>query len=239
MNYIADNHGDLKPINDWINNYENERYLCILGDSGVNFYEDNRDIEIKKYIQKEITKYRGRTHNNRNILFVRGNHEARPDELKTYKRVRTCIGQVFVEDDYPDLWFLIDGESYKIEGKYYFVLGGGFSIDGFDRILNNYRWWKHEELSDREFNQIMIKAEETIKHPIIVLSHMLPSEVKNKKRSKISNTEKNLQSFLEKYHQNIIGWNAGHDHRRETIYQRGMPFEIVYKKITKLNEKDN
>lgn len=233
MDYLADIHGEIRVINDWIKNNEEEMYLCVLGDSGVNFYEDYRDVEIKESMQYEIERFKKRTNKEKKILFVRGNHEARPEALASYKRIDTPMGAVYNEEAYPNLYFLIDGELYQIESERYFILGGGFSPDGFERILNNYKWWNNEELSDIEFSQIMASSEEIVKQPIIVLSHMLPTEMV--KSNRISNTEKKLQLFLEKYQGDIKEWYAGHYHRRETIWQRGIRFEIVYNKISKLH----
>ena len=67
------------------------------------------------------------------ILFVRGNHEARPSKLDTYKEKLFYDGSAYVEEKYPDLIFLKDGERYRVEDKNFMIIGGGYSKDFFER----------------------------------------------------------------------------------------------------------
>ena len=42
---------------------------------------------------------------NGTIYLIRGNHEERPENIRTYKEINIFGGKVFVEDDYPYLIF--------------------------------------------------------------------------------------------------------------------------------------
>lgn len=106
------------------------------------------------------------------ILFVRGNHEARPSKLDTYKEKLFYDGLAYVEEKYPNLIFLKDGERYTIEGKRFLVIGGGYSKDFFERVLRGYGYWYDEELSDWEFQEIADTIAEK-QEKLYILSHML------------------------------------------------------------------
>lgn len=126
--------------------------IIILGDVGLNFYLREWDKKEKKRVQKI-----GPT-----IYCVRGNHEERPEYIATYeKRFDEEIdGLVYIEPEFPNIRFLIDGNTY-IFGKYKtLVLGGAYSIDKYYRLANDIPWFKGEQLSDAERNEILEKVRE-------------------------------------------------------------------------------
>lgn len=61
--------------------------MMILGDAGINYFNDSRDYKLKK----ELSEY--------NIMFfcVLCNHEERPQKIKTYKTKEFHNGIVYYE----------------------------------------------------------------------------------------------------------------------------------------------
>lgn len=96
--------------------------LILLGDAGLNYYLDERDMKQKERLQRKINELKEEKIFVQ-MLFVRGNHEARPSKLYTYKEKLFYDGSAYVEEKYPNLIFLKDGERYTIEGKRFLVIG--------------------------------------------------------------------------------------------------------------------
>lgn len=87
--------------------------LIVLGDAGINYYLDKKDIELKKYLSKFIK-----------LFCTQGNHEERPENIKSYKGVDMFGGKVFIEEKFPNLIFAKNGELYNLENKRVLVIGG-------------------------------------------------------------------------------------------------------------------
>ena len=133
-----DIHGDIRRILKWLDQIRQQNVsnavLILLGDAGLNYYLDERDMKQKERLQRKINELKEEKIFVQ-ILFVRGNHEARPSKLDTYKEKLVYDGLAYVEEKYPDLIFLKDGECYTIEGKRFLVIGGGYSKDFFERVF--------------------------------------------------------------------------------------------------------
>lgn len=208
----------------------------MLGDAGLNYYLDERDMKQKERLQRKINELKEEKIFVQ-ILFVRGNHEARPSKLDTYKEKLFYDGSACVEEKYPDLIFLKDGERYTIEGKRFLVIGGGYSKDFFERVLRGYGYWYDEELSDGEFQEIADTIAEK-QEKLYILSHMLPikwspdgakgEDCETETRAR--RTEIWLQILADIIGINMIRWLAGHYHR-DVVGER---YEIVYNEIKRL-----
>ena len=101
--------------------------LILLGDTQVNTNAYVRDRIVKKMLEDlPIT-----------IVILYGNHEVRvedvPRELADYKIEEWQGGRVHVEEKFPSLIFLIDGEIYDLKGKSTLAIGGAHSIDQWIR----------------------------------------------------------------------------------------------------------
>lgn len=227
MYLIGDIHGDIHRVIDIINNELCEALdIIALGDVGINYYLDDRDVELKQELQNVINQH---SEKKINVFFVRGNHECRPEHICTYKRKVMYGGECYVEDEYPNLIFLKDGEVYKIDNKTVVALGGGFSDDWFYRLLND-KLWVDQELLYREYE----RAKEHLNKfdDFIVLSHMLPSSVLsafNIYKDSFSKTEVLLESVWNLYSEKIIGWYAGHYHKDAQLISGKSTVNILYK----------
>ena len=105
-----------------------------MGDVGINYYLDGYDKKLKE----RLSKY------NLKLFYIQGNHEDRPENIPSYHEVEMFGGQVYIEDEYPNLIFAKNGELYTFNGKSVLVIGGAYSIDKDYRISKGYPWFKNE-----------------------------------------------------------------------------------------------
>ena len=142
-----------------------ETAIIILGDAGFNFYLNKHDDRNKKEV------------NARGVRFycVRGNHEARPQDITSYKLVydEDVKGEVYMEEQYPNIRFFKDWGEYWINGYHVAVIGGAYSVDKWwrlqragitDKLYPGYTnpkisgWFYNEQLTAME----MLEAEEEL-----------------------------------------------------------------------------
>ena len=119
MIYLAaDIHGHirLQMLNERLQSYNitNSDYLIILGDAGIIWSETEHKEVQTFYDSLPLT-----------TLFLDGNHE-NFDLLEAYPTVSCLGGTVHKISD--KIYHLMRGEIYTIDGKTFFVFGGGFSL---------------------------------------------------------------------------------------------------------------
>lgn len=124
-----------------------ETALIILGDAGLNFYLNKTDWKNKRNINNTgITLY-----------CVRGNHEERPENLG-FESVydEEVSGYVWMEKEFPNIKYLMDGKEYSFNGHNALVIGGAYSVDKWYRISGRdpetewTGWFKDEQLTPVE-----------------------------------------------------------------------------------------
>ncbi len=188
-----------------------EDMLIVLGDAGINYFLNEEDKNFKNYLKSFKLK----------LFCIRGNHEERPENINTYKETEMFGGKVFIEEDYPNLIFAKDGESYNIDGKSVLVIGGAYSIDKEYRLRYGYQWFKDERLNEKEQETILKKVKG--KHFDIVLTHTCPLKYEPKevfmKGLEQSKVDKSMEVFLDKIEKNIDydKWYCGHYHTEKKI----------------------
>lgn len=210
MIYITgDTHREYNKLNDIDKHCDN--MLIILGDSGINYFLNKDDRNIKNYLNSLDIK----------LFCVQGNHEERPENIKTYNEVDMFDGKVYIENEYPNLIFAKNGELYNIDGKKVLVIGGAYSIDKDYRLSNGYEWFKDEQLTEKEKDSILTKYKGT--HIDIVLSHTCPLKyepvevfINGIDQSKV---DKTMEEFLDEIEENINydKWYCGHYHTEKQI----------------------
>lgn len=145
MIYITgDTHGNFERISSFCDRFETtkEDTMIILGDAGINYYGSGDKSRKKKLHKLPIT-----------LFCIHGNHEQRPEVIKTYELVEFHGGKVYVEKEFPNLIFAKDGQIYEFNGKRYIAIGGAYSVDKFYRLSRGIKWFDNEQPSDE------IKAE--------------------------------------------------------------------------------
>lgn len=103
--------------------------MIILGDAGFNFYLNKTDARKKKEVSENYP----------NITFycVRGNHEARPQDIPNmkFKYDPDIDGMIYMENDYPNIRYFKDYGVYTIDGCDCAVIGGAYSVDKYWRLM--------------------------------------------------------------------------------------------------------
>ena len=210
MIYITgDMHREFYRLHDIEKNKDN--MLIILGDAGINYYLDERD----KLLKEQLNSY------NIKLFCVQGNHEERPKNISTYKEIDMFGGKVYIEEEYPNLIFAKNGELYDIDNKKALVIGGAYSVDKNYRIIYGHPWFKDEQLSKEEKDNILNKYKN--EHIDIILSHTCPlkyepTEVFMKGIDQ-SDVDKSMEQFLNKVEESINydKWYCGHYHTEKQI----------------------
>ena len=128
----GDCHGAFHWINDVKHYKPDETAFIILGDFSVNYYLNNNDQRKKRML--ESTGY--------TFYVVRGNHEARPQDVPGMRIMYDADvgGNVYVEGDeeegfeeFPHIRYFMDYGIYTINGFSVAVIGGAYSVD---------KWWR-------------------------------------------------------------------------------------------------
>lgn len=171
MMYITgDTHGDFSRFDSFCkeNKTTKDDIMIVLGDAGINFGKPSSVIYKKKRAENLPISF----------LFVRGNHEMRPECCSEYVCEDWHGGTVYVDPDFPSLHFAIDGEIYDLDGFETLVIGGAFSIDKELRLAMEpvwgTTWWANEQLSKDEMDSISNRLQNRGWNVDMVLSHTAP-----------------------------------------------------------------
>ena len=183
--FTGDTHGGVATISRIGNIQRNmpeykpeETMVVILGDAGLNFWLNNTDKKYKKLLNSM----------NYHIYCVRGNHEQRPELIKSMVLVNdeNVNNVVYMEEAFPNIRYFVDGKIYNLLGYKCLVVGGAYSIDKWYRLARagyskdeaetadpkKCGWFKDECLTAAEMAAIMEKVKgESVD---FVLSHTCP-----------------------------------------------------------------
>lgn len=208
--YITgDTHSNFERIDEFCkeNNTNKEDLMIILGDVGVNYFEDKRDYKLKRLLENiPIT-----------FFMVHGNHEIRPKHISSYKKEAWNNGYIYREERFPSLIFPEDGNIFIINSKRFLVLGGAYSIDKYYRVGNGLLWMEDEQPSIEDINKAYLNLEKN-DGTDYVLTHTAPFEYipfANKcteidKQTIDITTEKRFQELYDKA--SFEKWFCGHFH---------------------------
>ena len=166
---LGDIHGSANPIWNFHRNVKEELcgddWLILVGDSGLNYYGNKRDIPVKGELSMLPFKY----------FVIRGNHDRRPSSVKTMEEVDIFGGKGYVEEKYPNIYYAKDDVNlYNIAGYKTVVIPGAYSVDKYYRLLNHYHWFKDEQLSEEEKNKGLDILNSIDWKCDVVLSHTCP-----------------------------------------------------------------
>lgn len=162
----GDTHGRFERVVEFCKQQEvkPESTFIILGDAGLNYYNGLKDICAKARLAEiPIT-----------FFCIHGNHEMRPSPELGYELSTYHGGQVWVQSEYPNIVFAIDGEIYDFMGHSCLVIGGAYSVDKWYRLRMGYGWWPDEQPSDEIKAKVERVLEEQNWKVDVVLSHTCP-----------------------------------------------------------------
>ena len=201
--------------------------LIILGDASINFFLDESDENLKRWLSGlPIT-----------FLCVHGNHEERPFNIDTYEEQTWRGGLIYVEPEFPSLLFAKDGEIYDFNGSKVIVLGGAYSVDKFARLYHGAPWFPDE----RPDEEIKCYAEAQLEKAgwcvDYVLSHTAPLQYEPRHAFMPSldqsTVDKSTEEWLDSIEKRLTyeKWFCGHYH----IDDQEGPIRIVHDDFIELD----
>lgn len=235
----GDTHGSLQRFENLNYTEPNKIGIIILGDASFNFYLNKKDTKMKEYAK--LLGY--------NFYCVRGNHEARPENIPNMKLIwdKEVLGPIYCEEEFPNIHYFLDGAEYKINDLRTLVIGGAYSVDkeyrlkraGLSERENNPKatgWFSNEMLT--EYEQDCIYNAYKNQNFDLILTHtcpvsweptdlFLPMIDQNK-------VNKSMENFLEKMRQCITFkyWFMGHYHDDRIIAPK---VEMFYRDMEDLD----
>ena len=192
--------------------------LVILGDAGINFYNDIRDYFKRRDLATlPLT-----------VLCIHGNHEMRPTHMddfdpytlqkldkKMYHLVPWNEGKVYKSSWLPNVLFARDGDIYHLDGKSILVCGGAYSPDKPLRLKKGWPWFADEQPSTRTKHKVE-KAIAAVGGKVdIVMTHTIPMKyVKELHLDPIEGIDQSTEIWLDSIEDslNYTLWYAGHFH---------------------------
>lgn len=217
MVYITgDKHGDFRDVLYFC--YANEitldDVLIVLGDAGINYYADERDNALKKSLNElySIT-----------LFCIHGNHEERPENIKTYKTKMFYGGIVYYEEMYPNILFAKDGEVYNFNNRKVLVCGGAYSVDKYYRLARGYNWYESEQPDDLVKNKVRAVLKGLDNKVDVILSHTCPYKYLPREMFldgvDESTVDNSTEYFLDEIEENVDYdlWYCGHFHTDKKV----------------------
>lgn len=135
----GDKHGEFGEVDDFCRSRAVTRddTLVILGDAGINYYADARANALRQHLaQLPIT-----------LFCIHGNHEMRPEHVRGMVLREGFGGRVYADPRYPNIVYPVDGALYDLGGRRCLVIGGAYSVDKYDRLINRWPWFDDEQPS--------------------------------------------------------------------------------------------
>lgn len=180
--------------------------LIILGDCGAVWDEGTEDIELTSILRRLPC----------SVAYLDGNHE-NFEALNSYPETKWNGGMVHMVDG-EHIVHLIRGNVYEIQGKKFFVFGGGYSFDKKDRTLG-ISWWAEELPSEEEYENGWRALEREDFCVDYILAHTAPREVVAEMNYELDNAEMPLRNYLQRIVDNteFEAFYFGHFHEDVNI----------------------
>ena len=226
MFYITgDTHGDFTRIVRFnrIVQPSGDDTMIILGDAGFNYYGGLRDEAAKQSMARMPF----------TVFSIHGNHEMQPATIPSYHIVEWNGGKVYVEDEYPNLLFAVDGEVYNLGGHQTVVIGGAYSVDKHYRLARGWNWWPDEQPSPETRARVEQVLAERDWQVDVVLSHTVPLKyepvevfIPGVDQSRV---DKSTETWLDGIEDKLRyrHWYAGHYHTEKEIDRLTLLFESI------------
>lgn len=178
-------------------------YLLICGDFGFVFLCD--EFEKEALFELSCRPY--------TILFVDGNHENFP-VLFRYPERTWNGGRIHRIRD--NIFHLMRGQVFTIEGKTFFTFGGAASIDKKERTPG-LSWWKEEIPGEEEYREAVKNLKQHHMRVDYIVTHTMPIHLIQaylKGRTPALLPDRDLTAFLETIWRGVSfsHWYCGHWH---------------------------
>lgn len=240
----GDIHQEIAPVYDFVNrlkgrniNLDSTDTIIFLGDFCANYFcNGNPKEEEFKYDINNI---------GCRILVLRGNHEERIQNMINKYPYKYVLGKLsaqgykylvpndnwyaidpitniryFYEKNYPNIWYLPDEPySFTLNGYSIFSLPGAYSVDKYYRLATGQRWFKDEQLTQEEMDEVTNLPWDKIQHFDLIISHTCPISfeptdlfIPNLDQNVV---DKTMEKFLEEVRKDAFytAWCWGHFHQ--------------------------
>lgn len=162
------------------------------------------------------------------ILFVSGNHENH-DLLDQYPVSEWCGGRIHRIND--QIFHLMRGQVYTIEGHTFFTMGGAESADKIRR-KEGLSWWAREMPSNAEYVEAMANLARHGNMVDYIVTHCAPDSIQDE-LSKGYYEHNKLTNYLEIVRQTTTfkHWYFGHYHQDKDWINR---YSCLYDRVVEL-----
>lgn len=215
MIYVTgDIHGDVSRLVKL--NLQSDDYVIVAGDFGVCWYNDNRDFKkINILLKLPYT-----------ILFIDGNHE-NFEMLNGFPTQYWCGGKIHKISE--NIYHLMRGYVFEIDGLKIWCMGGAKSIDAFMRV-GDVSWWVEETPSNEEWENAYDHLEKHNWRVDYAITHCISGDIVKQLypiawEDEISLKMKDIQNKL-----TCKEWFIGHYHGDKKIGK----YRMIYKNLIKL-----
>lgn len=182
--------------------------LIVCGDFGYIFSDDPIEhIFLDKLEQKKYT-----------ICFCCGNHE-NFDALYRYEEEIWNGGRV--HRIRKNIYHLMRGQVFTIEGKRIFTFGGAYSIDRYMRT-EHISWWRQELPCKEEYAEATKNLDLCNREVDYIVTHTAPTEIIRRMGYDPNYPDAELTDFLERVMHTVTykQWFFGHWHRDREIDEK-------------------
>ena len=168
MLYITgDLHGDYHRLENMKQEYDlkSDDYLIIAGDFGCIFGLGQSDEDkLDAIADLPFT-----------VLFLDGNHECFP---KIYSYPEEVWNGGKIHRIRQNVYHLMRGQVFEINGISFFTMGGGYSIDKIYRIPGR-SWWPEEMPTQEEYKEAWDNLSKHDNRVDLIISHAAPEDTMN------------------------------------------------------------
>lgn len=220
MIYVTgDTHGDIRRFystypgeynRTCVNKLKAGDKLIVCGDFGFVFYREDSEYYEDEMLALEYLKKLPYE-----VLFVSGNHENFV-RLKQYPTEVRYGGNVKRIND--NVFLLMRGQCFEIEGKTFFTMGGAYSVDKKYRT-ENIDWWS-DELPNSEEYRTAAETLERINYEVdYIITHTAPQAMIQRMGCTPNYHDSELTGFLDWiwYEVDFKHWYFGHWHEDRQI----------------------
>ncbi len=204
----GDTHGEYGRFKEFDKILKNNDYLLITGDFGFVYYDNDEEKNVLNDIENRPY----------TVIWVDGNHE-NFDALKRYPNDIWKGGKIHRIRN--NIFHLCRGQIFEIEGKTFFVMGGGYSLDRSNR-REGISWWRDEMPGDKDFeeaNKNLSLHNNTVDY---VITHTAPEIIIRQYPYKNVYEEKSLNNYLQYIYEsiNFKKWYHGHLHDDREVSEK-------------------